>query len=523
MPFEVPAWASAPQQSARLEVRKKNEVVDVHRISKQPSYVVGRQEKTCDVHLAHGSLSRQHAAFVHHEDGDLFLVDLGSSNGTFIDGQRVTGHTPNLLESGQVVTFANSTRTYTVQLSPLEGGAAGASGTVSGASGASGDTSGDASADASADASGSTDGAGAFAMPPPKPAATEAGDGKGKRAGVPDCFEASGGFKKPRAMPKLAVGRMAPPPGSGMPPPSSSSSASSSASSGSSVPSASGLPPREMTEEEMFASLPMSFGSSQSSGKKKKGGPVDAEGRSLMETDHASNSRATSSSDAARATREAEIRAMTESLAGAPAATSHTPLPGGEGGEGGEGGRGGKRGKGKKRPLSSPSGSGGGGGADDEEEVKGRDDDDDDGDDDDDDDDDFGPAPALGLSEAEQLRSRMNDLSLPLSHELMLEEHTKAVGVLAFDRKGSRLVTGSHDSSFKMWDFNGMSRKTHAFRSVTPDDGYAMVGLAYNPSGSRFIASSACSQPRLYDRDGVFQMKFWKGDTYVWSGGVGAL
>lgn len=47
-------------------------------IDKQPAYVLGRQPDVVDVALAEPSTSRQHAALVHHQDGRLFLIDLGS-------------------------------------------------------------------------------------------------------------------------------------------------------------------------------------------------------------------------------------------------------------------------------------------------------------------------------------------------------------------------------------------------------------------------------------------------------------
>jgi FHA domain len=47
-------------------------------IDKQPAYVLGRQPDAVDISLDEPSASRQHAALVHHEDGRLFLIDLGS-------------------------------------------------------------------------------------------------------------------------------------------------------------------------------------------------------------------------------------------------------------------------------------------------------------------------------------------------------------------------------------------------------------------------------------------------------------
>jgi pSer/pThr/pTyr-binding forkhead associated (FHA) protein len=50
--------------------------------------VIGRAED-CDITVPDGKVSRHHAALEQGEDGRISLVDLGSSNGTFLDGHRV--------------------------------------------------------------------------------------------------------------------------------------------------------------------------------------------------------------------------------------------------------------------------------------------------------------------------------------------------------------------------------------------------------------------------------------------------
>lgn len=58
---------------------------------------------------AHGydNISRSHAELVWNQDAKgIFLTDLGSSNGTFIDGVRIPSNKPILLKSGVVVRFA---------------------------------------------------------------------------------------------------------------------------------------------------------------------------------------------------------------------------------------------------------------------------------------------------------------------------------------------------------------------------------------------------------------------------------
>lgn len=51
--------------------------------------LVGRKKGLCDILLAHTSISKLHCAIAK-TDGLLFIRDLGSTNGTKVNGQRVT-------------------------------------------------------------------------------------------------------------------------------------------------------------------------------------------------------------------------------------------------------------------------------------------------------------------------------------------------------------------------------------------------------------------------------------------------
>jgi len=74
----------------RLRVRSSpggtGRVVDVS----GERFVVGRADNA-DLEIEDTEISREHAAFGELPDGRLTIEDLGSRNGTFVDGERITG------------------------------------------------------------------------------------------------------------------------------------------------------------------------------------------------------------------------------------------------------------------------------------------------------------------------------------------------------------------------------------------------------------------------------------------------
>jgi len=68
----------------------------------QGKVVIGRTPD-CDITIDNPAISRKHAAIEYKEEGYL-LTDLGSSNGTFLNGEKITGPTP--LKPGDVVGLA---------------------------------------------------------------------------------------------------------------------------------------------------------------------------------------------------------------------------------------------------------------------------------------------------------------------------------------------------------------------------------------------------------------------------------
>ena len=62
--------------------------------------------------------------------------------------------------------------------------------------------------------------------------------------------------------------------------------------------------------------------------------------------------------------------------------------------------------------------------------------------------------------------------TFPISHELVMKDHTKVVSALAVDPAGARVISGSHDYDCKLWDFGGMGAQVKPFKSWEPAGTY---------------------------------------------------
>lgn len=80
----------------RIALKKESgEIIEKEIDSAQVT--VGRSNK-CDFMIADESLSRQHC-LIELENGEFYITDLGSSNGVFIDGDRLPANTRTLYNS----------------------------------------------------------------------------------------------------------------------------------------------------------------------------------------------------------------------------------------------------------------------------------------------------------------------------------------------------------------------------------------------------------------------------------------
>ncbi|CAK9015170.1 unnamed protein product [Durusdinium trenchii] len=95
-----------------LDILKDDKWVERHSLSAgQQRWTLGRAVGEVDFVMNHPSISRQHAALSRGSAG-IYLMDLNSGHGIFLDGQRIEKNLRVLLKHGAAIRFGNSTRLY---------------------------------------------------------------------------------------------------------------------------------------------------------------------------------------------------------------------------------------------------------------------------------------------------------------------------------------------------------------------------------------------------------------------------
>ncbi|RKP39810.1 SMAD/FHA domain-containing protein, partial [Dimargaris cristalligena] len=134
--YNEPPEARVPTAKWRLYVFKGDQQLEVIPVARQSAYLVGRDRKVADLPVDHPSCSKQHAALQYRQvalprkpadtaafDADTsntpppfvvkpYLIDLASSNGTYVNGERLPATRYYELRAQDVIKFGFSTREY---------------------------------------------------------------------------------------------------------------------------------------------------------------------------------------------------------------------------------------------------------------------------------------------------------------------------------------------------------------------------------------------------------------------------
>ena len=112
----LPDWCDEPKRVYRIENIENQESMDLDR----KAYLSVGRNPNSEIYFGDLRVSRHHALFLHHVSGELYLVDLDSTHGTFIGSERLVPYQPFLVKNGSLIRFGGSSskRGFIVRLLP---------------------------------------------------------------------------------------------------------------------------------------------------------------------------------------------------------------------------------------------------------------------------------------------------------------------------------------------------------------------------------------------------------------------
>ncbi|GAB5359742.1 hypothetical protein AAMO2058_000568900 [Amorphochlora amoebiformis] len=127
-----PANAAIPNRRWRIYVFKGEEIISTLHIHRQSCFIVGRESRIADIRTDHISCSKQHAVIqfkyksTEDEAGNTtteicpYIMDLGSSNGTKLNKQKIEARRYYQLLEKDMLNFGSSSRDYVLLVAKNE-------------------------------------------------------------------------------------------------------------------------------------------------------------------------------------------------------------------------------------------------------------------------------------------------------------------------------------------------------------------------------------------------------------------
>lgn len=113
--YSEPEEARKPKRRWRFYVFKGQEQMPVMHLHRQSAYLIGKDRKIADIPVDHPSCSRQHAVLQYRFiRGKVlpYVIDLGSSNGTFLNNNKIDPQRYVELKEKDMLKFGFSSREY---------------------------------------------------------------------------------------------------------------------------------------------------------------------------------------------------------------------------------------------------------------------------------------------------------------------------------------------------------------------------------------------------------------------------
>ena len=110
--YMTPFWSSYPHHLYSLDLWREGTIIKSISIAKKEYYIIGRNKEACDISIHDMTISRFHCVLQHKDDGEVFLYDLDSVYGTFINKKPIPKKTYAKLSIGDTFVLGKSKRMF---------------------------------------------------------------------------------------------------------------------------------------------------------------------------------------------------------------------------------------------------------------------------------------------------------------------------------------------------------------------------------------------------------------------------
>lgn len=112
-----PSWSALPltdQTLFTLDIWKEGTITHTVPLSKKPFFIIGRNQTFCDVTLANPTVSRVHCVLQYNSKGEMFLYDINTAYGTYLNGEKIESQTYVKVKDGDTFKVAQSKRMFII-------------------------------------------------------------------------------------------------------------------------------------------------------------------------------------------------------------------------------------------------------------------------------------------------------------------------------------------------------------------------------------------------------------------------
>ena len=114
--YSLPKWSLNSNEISNpifIEIIQSGTIINNFYLKNKNFFIIGRNKNNCDILINNNSsISRNHSILQYSNDESLFLYDLNSTHGTYLNNQKIEPFKYYKLNNGDVFQFGKSSKIF---------------------------------------------------------------------------------------------------------------------------------------------------------------------------------------------------------------------------------------------------------------------------------------------------------------------------------------------------------------------------------------------------------------------------